>query len=283
MDDAQLRKLTEKYHYDPSFDKDTSPIVAPMPGIQKFNEACKRPSTGCDSVWLKSSFSWPILTREQERHLFIRLNFRKHQIAKLLDGKSPKRVILAKCKPYTFCIEQDSDTLCRCNMRLIFKYANRCPRLKNEAMEVGQDTLIRSIHRFSPFRPNPNGGYIKFSTYLTWAIRRNLYDFIQTEAVQQRGFMQGTNFDGIVDNYDFVAEQEQQDEEIHAKKQVREMLEELEPRQRRIIVERFGLRSTNKKSLQAVAKKLGITKERVRQIQQRALEKLREHRARHAQ
>jgi RNA polymerase primary sigma factor len=54
------------------------------------------------------------------------------------------------------------------------------------------------------------------------------------------------------------------------------MLVRLNDRERKIIVSRFGLEGTCPKSLKQLGKELGITKERVRQLESRARHKLRE-------
>lgn len=58
--------------------------------------------------------------------------------------------------------------------------------------------------------------------------------------------------------------------------QIREVVSELPPRDRKIVKMRFGLENGNPKTLAEVAKEFGISRERVRQIQERALLRLRE-------
>lgn len=53
------------------------------------------------------------------------------------------------------------------------------------------------------------------------------------------------------------------------------MLSELSPREQKVIILRFGLFDDTPRTLKEVAKQLGITGERVRQIQERALRKMR--------
>ena len=54
-----------------------------------------------------------------------------------------------------------------------------------------------------------------------------------------------------------------------------EALEKLQPRQRRVLVERFGLDGVRPRTLEEVGANLGITRERVRQLEARALRELR--------
>ena len=53
------------------------------------------------------------------------------------------------------------------------------------------------------------------------------------------------------------------------------MLGRLDERERRIIVSRFGINGAGEQTLEQLGRELGITKERVRQIEARAQEKLR--------
>jgi RNA polymerase primary sigma factor len=57
--------------------------------------------------------------------------------------------------------------------------------------------------------------------------------------------------------------------------EVSELLEVLDDRERRIIFQRFGLAGGNRKTLEEVGKKFGVTRERIRQLQNIALDKLR--------
>ena len=57
--------------------------------------------------------------------------------------------------------------------------------------------------------------------------------------------------------------------------EVSELLDVLEDRERTIIFQRFGLDGGNPKTLEEVGKKFGVTRERIRQLQNIALDKLR--------
>jgi RNA polymerase primary sigma factor len=58
-------------------------------------------------------------------------------------------------------------------------------------------------------------------------------------------------------------------------KLVREVLATLTPRESRILAMRFGLDDGRTKTLEEIGEKLGVTRERIRQIQEQALHKMR--------
>ena len=61
----------------------------------------------------------------------------------------------------------------------------------------------------------------------------------------------------------------------NSRDEVSELLDVLEDRERTIIFQRFGLDGGNPKTLEEVGKKFGVTRERIRQLQNIALDKLR--------
>ena len=56
---------------------------------------------------------------------------------------------------------------------------------------------------------------------------------------------------------------------------MKDLLDTLPPREVRVLQLRFGLYGTRQHTLNEVGQKMGITRERVRQIQNKALEKVR--------
>lgn len=64
-----------------------------------------------------------------------------------------------------------------------------------------------------------------------------------------------------------------QDENVNAR--IDEWLQKLETKQREVLVRRFGLHGHEKSTLEEVGQELGVTRERVRQIQMEALKRLR--------
>jgi len=63
------------------------------------------------------------------------------------------------------------------------------------------------------------------------------------------------------------------------KERLKEILVDLTPREQKILTMRFGLEDGVIHTLEEVGKEFGVTRERIRQIEAKALEKIREHRA----
>ena len=61
------------------------------------------------------------------------------------------------------------------------------------------------------------------------------------------------------------------------REQIKEILQDLTPREQKILKMRFGLDDGIPHTLEEVGQEFNVTRERIRQIQQRALEKIKEH------
>ena len=65
------------------------------------------------------------------------------------------------------------------------------------------------------------------------------------------------------------------------RERIREILVDLNPREQKIISLRFGLEDGRRYTLEKVGKEFGVTRERIRQIEDAAIEKIRKHQAFH--
>lgn len=79
---------------------------------------------------------------------------------------------------------------------------------------------------------------------------------------------------------DALADEEQRDpaddlDRFQVEQTIRVVLDDLEPRERTVIECRFGLGGESPQTLQVIGQRLGLSRERVRQIETRALERLR--------
>jgi len=63
------------------------------------------------------------------------------------------------------------------------------------------------------------------------------------------------------------------------RERLKEILKDLSPREQKIISMRFGLEGQKSHTLEEVGKEFGVTRERIRQIEAKALEKIRQHQA----
>jgi RNA polymerase primary sigma factor len=61
------------------------------------------------------------------------------------------------------------------------------------------------------------------------------------------------------------------------KEYVQEILRDLEPREQKILKMRFGLEDGVQHTLEEVGEEFGVTRERIRQIEAKALERIKEH------
>ena len=80
--------------------------------------------------------------------------------------------------------------------------------------------------------------------------------------------------DIIADEKEFSPEESLQDSDI--KSNIVTWLEELNPKQREVLARRFGLMGHEPSTLEDVGAEIGLTRERVRQIQVEALRRLRD-------
>lgn len=184
------------------------------------------------------------------------------------------------------------ERLIQCNFPLLVKSALGFRRrglpledLLGEAMTG----LLEAVSRFDPDR-----GF-RFMTYAVWWVRRALVRAVATQSRNVRIPRHRAAAEGAAWPREVSLTEESGDEasrgleeslptddepldEILLRDQEREAvlaaLDELPDRQRYVLEERFGLRTDERRTLLDVAGDLGVTKERVRQIEGQALGRL---------
>jgi RNA polymerase primary sigma factor len=224
---------------------------------------------------LSTLYEVPLLSREQEAHLFRKMNFLKYQARKLREKIDPAQARSSDLERLEALQRQASaikDHLISCNMRLVVSIAKRHAGLGDNFFELlsdGNVSLMRAVEKFDFSRGN------KFSTYASWAIMKNFARSIPDEKHRRDRFLTGQEltFDTAADTRS--DEQAELASAERAQQQVNRLLNRLDERERLIIKLRAGLDAERGLTLEQVGKELGITKERVRQLEARTMNKLR--------
>ena len=161
----------------------------------------------------------------------------------------------------------------RSNLRLVVSIAKRYVSPFHDLFELvseGNMSLILAVEKFDYAR-----GF-KFSTYASSVIIKNFARAIFEETRLRNRFVTGheVTFTTIADHRS--GERDDEHDRRSVQKSVNRMLRRLSDRERRILVNRYGLAGADELTLERLGRELGISKERVRQIEWRAHEKLRE-------
>src|SRR5262249_23344053 len=97
INEVRARELIQQpidYIYNPDFDDPgkADVMLAEMPGKDEFEAVMvtKRPPKDVPPQ-MAHLYEWPLLTKDQEQHLFRRMNFRKHQLHRLKPSIDPAR------------------------------------------------------------------------------------------------------------------------------------------------------------------------------------------------
>lgn len=132
-----------------------------------------------------------------------------------------------------------------------------------EALQAGRIGLWRALKGYDPARGTA------FSTYAWVAIARHIHRAAQ-EVNRELG-----DWPGQVPASWEEPDPEEQVEQILILEALGELVGRLPERTRRVVVARYGLASAPPRTLRSVGLELGLTRERVRQLQQDALAWLR--------
>jgi RNA polymerase primary sigma factor len=225
--------------------------------------------------YLASLYEVPLLSREHEAHLFRQMNYLKCLARRVRDGIDPAKARTADLDEVERLQDEAlsvKNQIIRANLRLVVSIAKRHVGPSNNFFELVSDgnmSLIRAVEKFDYARGN------KFSTYASWAIMKNFIRSIPIENHRRDRFVTGHDdlFEAAADNRS--DEHEYENAQKRMRDAVKGMLGRLDDRERRIIVSRFGLDGASEQTLESLGKELGVTKERVRQLEARAQSKLR--------
>lgn len=235
----------------------------------------RRPPAGADS-YLARLYEVPLLTPEQETYLFRKMNYLKFCADRLRRKINPRTATdaqLDKIEDLHSESQRVRNQIIEANLRLVFSLAKRYASAGSAAfddfMGDGHITLMRAVEKFDFSRG------VKFSTYATWAVVNGCNALLKKEKLTNCQLF-GQSVDAVEDcvaDHRATADEERSVQEI--RRAVGELLLGLNSREQAIIRARFGFDLHDAPTLKELGEGLGISKERVRQLQQRALEKLR--------
>ncbi len=269
------RKLD--YIYDQRFDRPDADarFLGPMPARSELAPVSPGPVNRRSATVTCLDLNTPLLRPEEETYLFLKMNYLKYRASKLraaLDPSHARASELAEIERLQGEALAIQSHIVRSNLRLVLSIARKRTGTDRDFFELvseGNLSLMLAVAKF-----DASCGF-KFSTYATCSIVRNLARTTYQEIRWRRRFATGHQ-ELFATAAALSADEDGGENGPDAEEQeVRRLLGLLSDREREIIVNRFGLEGVREKTLRQIGEELGITKERVRQIESRARAKLR--------
>jgi RNA polymerase primary sigma factor len=248
-------------------------ILAPMPAEAGRPQPRTRPRVELPPYLEFLRIDAPLLSREQEAHLFRKMNYLKFCASKIRSRLDPRRIRFADVVRIEQLLGEAGavkNQIIAANLRLVIAIAKKNVDKAHclfELVSDGNMSLIHAVEKFDYSR-----GF-KFSTYASWAILRNFARSLSLERRRRDRFPNGFKempaiAESCASGFEYESDRRRNREVVHG------MLGRLNDRERRILVGRFGLGGSRKLTLGQIGSELGLTKERVRQIELNARQKL---------
>jgi RNA polymerase primary sigma factor len=212
--------------------------------------------------------------RECEAHAFRKLNYLKFLASRIGDGidsDSPVTAELDELERLQIEAQKLKNRIVETHLPLAVSVAKKRFRPGYDLFDRISDAtfaLMHAVDRFDFARGN------RFTTYATWAIVNELtrYDRLQRRRSSRAVGLHADCLATIESDSERYEREEAQDV---CRAAVDRLLGRLNWRERRILECRHGIGGGAEHSLKQIGRDLGISKERVRQIEQRAHAKLR--------
>jgi RNA polymerase primary sigma factor len=280
INEVRARRILEQeleFIYHPSFDGPDAAevILAPLPAASGEGPTKSSPPARHPTYLTCLEVDDPLLSREQEAHLFRQMNYLKFRAAKIRDRLNPGR---AKALPLLHIEHLLAQALAvrnliiRANLRLVVSIVKKRAGPMDSFFEMVSDgniSLIRAVEKFDFSR-----GF-KFSTYASWSIMNNLaHKKSEQRRSRDRVVVGRPEVFDAVDHR--TAQFDHEGDRRHHREVVHAILGRLDAREQKILALRFGIGGDDTQTLKQLSKVLGISRERVRQIESRALKKLRQ-------
>lgn len=298
-----LLNLNIKVFYHPDFDnkEKINDILAEIPDKDIFEkEKIKADNLRKENKTLEMRpfYEEPLLTKEQEYHLFKKMNYYKYQCKKLIDFISEQKPTIKIVREIERMLQNYLDVrnqIANSNFRLASYILTNDFRSNtntytktyecNSEFSLSDAFLdvIKSVDYFNYTLGN------KFSTYCIWVIKNNFFRGIKLKKMKAEPVVYTIeNYftsdeiceDSAASNEDFELELHQKENALYINKIIRLVKFRFQHkdvrRQIKIVEEYYGLNGRKRKNLEEISGRLGITKERVRQLKEKFLFYMRE-------
>lgn len=225
--------------------------------------------------YLASLYQTRLLSKDEEQFYFRRMNWLKFRAAASRGRLDRRRATLRQIEQIEGWLaeaETVKSILITANLRLVVSIAKKFIDASwtfDELVSEGNVALMRSVEKFNFALGN------RFSTYATYAIQRHFFRLSHRGRQFRKRFV--NDDDSLRDRAENDPSCEYRSAEQIAvlKELFQQFLGELEPRERRIVVARFGFDGKPPRTFRELGSQMGVCKERIRQIQGRAMDRLR--------
>jgi len=226
--------------------------------------------------YLASLYQTRLLTKDEEQYYFRRMNWLKFRAATArgrLDRRRATERQMKQVEAWLAEAETVKSIIITSNLRLVVSIAKKFVDPSNSFEELVSDgnvALMRAVEKFNFALGN------RFSTYATYAIQRHFFRMSHKGRQQRNRFV--TSDEALKDRASDTSESPYcSSEQIGTLKELfAGFLGDLEPRERQIVVARFGFDGKPPRTFRELGSAMGVCKERIRQIQTRAMDKLRD-------
>lgn len=247
-------------------------VAAPEPtnGTTQRHRTCNP-----ELLHLRDALQSPVLTRDQEQYLFRKMNYLKfvaNEVRGTLSAETPAPITIGRVNELLGESEQLRARLAEANLALVvFTGLRFFPRQPEQCVSIGSIGLMSAIDTFDYQKG------AKFSTYavrpITWEFQKYRKRMSQKSVRFQESMERHKDFNPA-DKSDPTPLRGLESPESRHQECIKRLLSVLTPREQFIIERRFGLNGAKREGLQQIGDDLHLTKERIRQIEQRAIQKL---------
>lgn len=238
--------------------------IDPEPSMESFRIPSDLPP------YLQQLYRIPLLSPARERALFLKYHFQKYQFIqarKKIDPTHARIRDVQRLERFWDRMVETKNQIIQANLRLVVSVARKHLRKGLSLMELvseGNLTLMRAIESFDVHR-----GY-KFSTYATLALMKGYARSVPRMLNQTHPNARTTMLPEVQSQPDTVSQRVEQQEQVCT------LLSVLNDRERSVIETHFGIRSDASSGLDDLARQFGVSRQRIRQIEKGALDKLRQ-------